>query len=156
MRNGMLERYHDGLAKCGFRRLSKPRDPTSLSEFYSQVPYRYPPLFEDLCLSCYWADAVIGDVEFCVNPVGDDLQGLAASVRYDSHLWDFLVMKGHLIFGRMSEGRYDPCAFDTMRRKGADAPVVRVDHEQILSFQRLGQPVPLVRSFKDLLDLSLS
>ncbi len=65
------------------------------------------------------------------------------------------LRKGHLIFGRMSGGRYDPCAFDALRRKGSDAPVVRVDHEEILSFERLGQPTPLARSFKELLDSGL-
>ena len=65
-------------------------------------------------------------------------EGLAASVRLRLAPLGLPGHKGHLIFGRMSEGRYDPCAFDTMRRKGADAPVVRVDHEQILSFAAAG------------------
>ena len=156
MPDGIRESYQDTLMRCGFRKLSKPRDATTLSVFYSQVPFRYPALFEDLCLSYYWADPVVGDIEFARNPVGDDLQGLASSVRYDSLLWDFLVAKGYLIFGRMSGGRYDPCAFDTRRRTGSDAPVVRVDHEEILSFQRLGQPTLLARSFKELLDSGLA
>jgi hypothetical protein len=152
----MLERYHDGLTKCGFRKLSTPRDGSSFSAFYGQIPFRYPPQFEKLCLAYSWAEAVVGEVQFAANPSGADLQALAVSVRYDSLLWDFLVAKGHLIFGRMSGGRYDPCAFDMTRRKGNDAPLVRVDHEEILSFERLGQPTPLASSFKALLDRSLA
>jgi hypothetical protein len=152
----MLERYHDGLTKCGFRKLSTPRSSASFSEFYRQVPFRYPPLFEELCLAYSWAEAVVGEVQFAANPSGVDLQALAGSVRYDSLLWEFLVPKGHLIFGRMSGGRYDPCAFDMTRRKGKDAPVVRVDHEEILSFERLGHPTPLASSFKGLLERCLA
>jgi hypothetical protein len=56
----------------------------------------------------------------------------------------------------MSGGRYDPCAFNLTRRKGRDAPVVRIDHEEILSFQRLGQPSPLAQSFNAFLEQSLA
>jgi hypothetical protein len=152
----MLESYHDGLTKCGFLKLGAPRDGASFSAFYGRVPFRYPPLFEELCLAYSWAEAVVGEVQFAANPSGADLHALAGSVRYDPLLWDFLVPKGHLIFGRMSGGRYDPCAFDITRRKGNDAPVVRVDHEEILSFERLGRPTPLASSFRELLDRSLA
>jgi hypothetical protein len=33
---------------------------------------------------------------------------------------ELLLPKGHRIFGRVSGGRYDPCAFDMTRRKGND------------------------------------
>ena len=93
------------------------------------------------------AEGVVGDIEFAANPAGADLKGLAASVQYDPQLWEFLVPHGHLVMGRLSGGRYDPCAFDMNRRRGRDAPLVRIDHEQILSFNRLGQPFLLAESF---------
>jgi hypothetical protein len=152
MRDVMPERYVQTLTKCGFVELATPRDPGALASFYSQIPFRYPVLFEALCLSYSWAEPIVGEVQFAANPPGDDLRGLAAAVRYDSHLWEYLVPQGYLIFGRMSGGRYDPCAFNATRRKGRDAPVVRIDHEEILSFQRLGQPSLLAASFNALLE----
>jgi hypothetical protein len=141
------EAYARVLGRHGFMKLASPRAPESLSSFYQRIPFRYPALFEALCLSYSWSDAVVGEVEFAANPPGEDLAGLSASVRYDPHLWAFLVPRGYLIFGRMSGGRYDPCAFNMTCRKGTEAPVVRVDHEEILSFQRLGQPSLLAASF---------
>jgi len=156
VRDNIPDRYHLGLTSCGFRKLAVARDPACLVAFYREVPFRYPPLFEALCLTYFWADPVVGEVQFAANPAGDDLQGLAVSVRYDPLLWDYLVKNGYLILGRMSGGRYDPCAFDTARRKGRDAPVVRVDHKEILSFNRLGRPSALAKSFSGFLDGTLS
>jgi hypothetical protein len=146
------DRYGPALERAGFRKLGTPRDPSCLTPFYSQIPSRYPRLFEALCLGYSWQEAVLGEVEFAPNPAGVDLAGLATSIRYDRHLWNLLVSSGYLVFGRMSGGRYDPVAFNMGARKGHDAPVCRVDHEEILSFQRRGHPVQLVPSFFALLD----
>jgi hypothetical protein len=143
------------LARRGFRPLTAERDATAFDHFYSRIPFRYPSLFEDLCRSYSWPEVVLGDVEFAANPPGRDLSGLASSLPYDDTLWAFLVPRGYLIFGRMSGGRYDPCAFDMTRRKAADAPVVRLDHEEVLSFERVGRPVQLASSFKSFLDDNL-
>jgi hypothetical protein len=136
----------------GFERLEQPRPEVCLSAFYSWVPFQYPRLFEHLALEFFWQKPEVGQVEFAANPSGRDLSGLADSVRYDPHLWNFLVGRGYLIFGRMSGGRYDPVAFDVNARKGHDAPVVRVDHEEILSFVRLGRPTELAPSFRAFLE----
>jgi hypothetical protein len=152
----LLERYAEPLKRCGFRRLQVNRVPASFTSFYDNIPFRYPLLFEALCLSHSWEHAVVGEVEFAANPPGVDLEGLATSVRYDRYLWDYLATHGHLILGRMSGGRYDPCAFNMARRKGRDAPLVRVDHEEILSFQRLGNPTLLAASFGALLEKHLA
>ncbi len=151
----MLERYATALASCGVHRLEAARDRACLAEFYRDVPIRYPASFEALCLSYWWTEAELGEVELAANPAGSDLQGLAESVRYDPYLWPFLATHGYLIIGRMSGGRYDPCAFDMNRQKQQDAPLVRVDHEEILSFERLGRPSGLAASFEALLDESL-
>ena len=156
MRDAVPERYADALTRCGFRKLATARDPASFGSFYSQIPFRYPALFEALCVSYSWAEAVVGEVQFAANPPGDDLRGLAASVRYDSYLWEYLVPQGYLIFGRMAGGRYDPCVFNLTQPKGRDAPVVRIDHEEILNFQRLGQPSQLAVSFNAFLEQSLA
>ena len=51
--SAMLERYHDGLDQV---RLPTAQHASRLvrqfAAFYSQVPYRYPSLFEELCLAC--------------------------------------------------------------------------------------------------------
>jgi hypothetical protein len=146
------EHYGEALASCGFRKRAAAMDPDCLASFYGEIPSRYPALFEALCLSYSWELATLGEVEIAANPPGDDLRGLAESVRYDRLLWEYLLQRGYLILGRMSGGRYDPCAFNMNLRKGRDAPLVRVDHEEILSFERLGKPTPLAPSFAAFLE----
>ena len=151
----LLGDYAAPLDVRGFHRLQAARDGTCLASFYSGIPKRYPPLFESLCLTYSWEEAALGEVEFAANPPARDLAHLAASIRYDSHLWSFLVPRGYLIFGRMAGGRYDPVAFNTNACNGHDAPVVRIDHEEILSFERLGHPLQLAPSFRALLETAI-
>ena len=141
----------EALAKLGIRRVVKRRDPSALAEFYADVHLRFPAVFERLCVSHSWTKAVIGEIALAANQAGPTLRGLSESVRYDPHLWAYLLPRGYLIFGRMSGGRWDPCAFDMNESSGEDAPVVRVDHEEILSFDRLGRPTLLASGFGDLL-----
>jgi hypothetical protein len=147
--------YAAALAERGARQLGSPRDPISLTSLYADIPFRYPGLFEELCLSYSWHELTIGEVEFAPNPPGRDLEAFASGIRYDGLLWRYLVSRGYLIFGRMSGGRYDPCAFDMNHRKGADAAIVRVDHEEVLSLERLGRPSAIANSFAAFLDANL-
>jgi hypothetical protein len=146
----------DQLRAVGIRLLSHARAAWCLDELYGRIPFRYPRLFENLCRFCRWEHATLGEVELAANPTSDDLSSFAQGVRYDSHLWEFLTPRGYLILGRMSGGRYDPCAVDTQRWKSDDAPVVRVDHEEVLSFGRLGQPTVIADSFQKLLEMGFS
>lgn len=139
------------LARWGLVRVPNPRPPSCLEEFYEGIPLRYPRPFEALCLSHRWEQATIGEIELADNPPGTDLRSLAVSVRYDRLLWNFLLSKGYLILGRLSGGRYDPVAFDLNRTNREMAPIVRVDHEEILSFERLGRPKVLASSIETLL-----
>ncbi len=152
----MPNRYRQALERAGFRKLKTARAPACLTSFYDQIPSRYPELFEALCLGYSWRKAVLGEIEFAPNPAGPDLAGLATSIRYDDNLWDHLIVHGYLVFGRMSGGRYDPVAFNTAAGAQHDAPVYRVDHEEILSFQRLGRPVQLAPSFFAILEATVS
>jgi hypothetical protein len=134
------------LAARGVRSLKRIDRTSCLDSFYAEVPCRYPAVFETLVAEYGWQELEIGDLDFASNPPGPSLGPLAKAVRYDPTLWDFLLHHRYLIFGRMSRGRYDPVAFDMNRPRGDDAPVVRVDHEEILSFNRLGRPTELARS----------
>ncbi len=50
----------------------------------------------------------------------------------DSGLTPTLHKNGFLQFGLPYEGNYDPICFDMKRLKHNDAPIVQLDHEQIL------------------------
>ena len=138
------------LGQWGLVKAATPRASNCLEELYEGVPLRYPGPFEALCLSHEWEAATIGEIELAENPPGRDLQSLAAAVRYDRLLWEYLASKGYLIFGRLSGGRYDPVAFDLNGANREKAPIVWVGHEEILSFERLGNPKLLASSIEAL------
>ena len=133
------------------RKLSRPRDADCLETLYSGTSLRYPEAFEALCISHSWEHAEVAEVELADNPAASDLSVLAKSVRYDRILWEFLVSQGYLVIGRMSGGRYDPCALNLRGAKENRGAIVRVDHEDILSFERLGKPTVIAPSIEALL-----
>ena len=144
------------LKRNRIRRLSRPRDAESLEALYSGTSLRFPEAFEALCLSHSWEEAEVGEVDLADNPAADDLAGFARAVRYDRIIWDFLVTQGYLILGRMAGGRYDPCALNLRGARENRGAIVRVDHEEILSFERLGRATVIAPSIDALLKEALS
>jgi hypothetical protein len=58
---------------------------------------------------------------------------------------------GYIQFGRGPDVNYDPVCFDTRRDPGSrDAPIVQLDHEDILCNRRLRVVAELARSFRAL------
>ncbi len=62
---------------------------------------------------------------------------LAQTIFVDEGLCPTLLNNGYLQFGRAAGGLYDPVCFATKRGKRGDAPIVCIDHEEILIKQRL-------------------
>lgn len=62
---------------------------------------------------------------------------LADVMFRDRNLSPTLMKNGLLQFGRQAGGGYDPICFDMKRRVKDDAPVVRIDHEDVLIRNRL-------------------
>ena len=114
------------------------------------VALPYPRIFRDLLESHSFGAFVLGDIRVCGNIRGeeDSLDGLLA----DKALTDALVNAGFLPFARPETGSYDRVCFDVRdRSQPADAPIVLMDHESILSHRRLPRPKELARGFVALL-----
>jgi hypothetical protein len=58
-----------------------------------------------------------------------------------------LHKNGFLQFGLPHEGNYDPVCFDMKRRNSADAPIVQLDHEEILQSSRIPVVKEIAPSF---------
>jgi hypothetical protein len=69
----------------------------------------------------------------------------------DANLVEPLLQAGLILFGRPDFVNYDPICFDMRNGRGIDAPIVRVDHEEILSHYRMPKPVAIADSFLGLL-----
>src|SRR5262249_11579522 len=75
------------------------------------------------------------------NTGQDVFYELANCIFRDPYLSPVLLEQGLLQFGQPGDAQYDPICFDTRRSQGADAPIVRIDHEDILSREGRGRIV---------------
>ncbi len=133
------------------RAVNTPR--STLSGLYERLPAKFPPLYEELVLSYRWAEVDLGLVTLFANPVDPDFSGLTQSIFRDPGLVEMLLANGLLQFGKAGGGGYDPICFDTRARgKHGDAPVVRVDHEEILCNHRLEVAEQVAPTFRALVD----
>lgn len=72
----------------------------------------------------------------------------------DEALTKALVKAGYAPFGRPATGSYDRVCFDVRKRSRAfDAPIVVLDHEAVLSFNRIPAPRLVAEGLLPLLEL---
>jgi hypothetical protein len=125
----------------------------SLEPIYSQLPARFPHLYERLVLSYRWADVDLQSFTFIANPPGPDLSGLLQEISKDPTLWTVLRKAGYIQFGKGPDLDYDPVCFDTSSRKkkGRDYRIVKIDHEQILCYDQVKVVKEIAPSFEQLM-----
>jgi hypothetical protein len=115
------------------------------------VDVPYPPLFSSLLKNHSFAAFDLGDVRIFSNiqEEEDNLEDLL----HDKNLTDALVGAGFSPFGRPVTGSYDRVCFD-MRESARhfETPVVLMDHESILSNNRIPKPIRLADSLMQLLE----
>lgn len=128
----------------------------ALDDLNGQLPGRLPHLFEKLLLNWRWAEVDVGVCTLYANPPGDDLGGWLAQVRAGHDLWNELAARGFVRFGRGPESDYDPVCFDLNRRRGADCPVVRLDHEAILCRSKVEILAELAPNFRTFIEESVA
>lgn len=119
------------------------------------VRFVYPRLYLELVEHHSFVAFDIGGVRIHSNLRGkeENLEELWA----DKILTHALCEAGFSPFGRPSAGNYDRVCFDMRRRGGpVDAPVVVMDHEAILSHNRIPKPRPMTGGLMQLFDLGES
>ncbi len=74
----------------------------------------------------------------------------------DQFLWNALLEKGFVRFGKGADFDYNPVCFDlSARRKNGDFRVVKIDHEEILCNRRVKIVGELAASFEKLVMLTI-
>lgn len=124
----------------------------AVERFVPRVPY--PSVFQEFVERHVFVAFDVGEICIYSNIQGeeDDLARLFA----DKLLTRELVGAGFLPFGRPTTGDYDRICFDVRDvRDPQDAPVVRMDHEAILSKGRVPRPSRLADGLMNLVDLEL-
>jgi hypothetical protein len=139
----------DEYGRTRWRPVEVSTDRGSLGPIYSKLPAKFPHLYELLVLSYRWAEVDLRVFTLMANPPGPSLNRL---LERDPHLWGFLLKRGFIQFGKGPGGDYDPVCFDfgSRKKKGRDFRIVKIDHEEILCYERLKVSKELAPSFEEL------
>jgi hypothetical protein len=97
-----------------------------------RIPYPFPKLHSSLITRYRFAEMEVGSIMFFANTGQDVFHELRNRMFADPHLSPVLLTHGLLHFGHPFAGNYDSVCFDTRRASNGDAPIVRIDHEDIL------------------------
>lgn len=113
------------------------------------LPDGFPKLYHTLFHGCLFQAFDLRSVRVASN--------LRSAIHNLTELWEDrtlaqkLTESGFMPFGRPADGSWDRICFDMRAmKKRDDAPVVRVDHEAILSFSRLPKPECVAGGLADL------
>ena len=110
-----------------------------------------PELYEQLATSYRLPEVEIGVARLLPNLPAENLQPLADSMFADPVLNNTLVSKKLVRFAMAPNYCYDPICFDLNRFSNADCPVVRINHESVLSNGTVGEVEAIFDSFRDLM-----
>jgi hypothetical protein len=126
--------------------------PAAFDAIYQKLPGRLPRLFELLLISYRWAEVDLKSFRLLANPPGADLTGFLQEISRDPVLWKELLPAGYVQFGKGPDLDYDPVCFDLRsRKKSGDCRIVKIDHEQVLSYDRVKIRAELAPSFEELI-----
>lgn len=111
---------------------------------------RLPKLFESFAESFAWLSVDLRVCRLFANPPATDVVSLSTAMFGDPVLNSTLLPLGLVRFALAPDCCYDPICFDLSAFHGDDCPVVRLDHESILMYDRLDRREAMFDSFRDL------
>lgn len=116
------------------------------------LPEKFPRPFRSLIDRYRFCNFEIGPVMFFANTGHDLLYELSARL---SKPLPMLHEHGYLQFGNPHETNFDPICFDMQRRKRDDAPIVQLDHEEILIRSRVKVVAEIAPSFMEFMQRAI-
>ena len=102
-----------------------------------KLPQRWPKPFRSLIQRFRFCNFEIGPLMLFANSGHQLFYELSDRVLKDKGIFPTLHKNGFLQFGLPHETNYDPVCFDMKRRNRDDAPIVQLDHEEILQWSRI-------------------
>lgn len=108
-----------------------------VEELDEKLPQRWPKAFAPLIQRYRFCNFEIGPLMLFANSGYQLFYELSDRIFKDKGIFPTLHKNGFLQFGLPHETNYDPVCFDMKRRSHADAPIVQLDHEEILQWSRI-------------------
>jgi hypothetical protein len=127
--------------------------PAAVEALERALPGSLPSLYRELVLSYRYLEVELGRYRLLANPPSEGLDGLREAMFRDQFLFPTLLHHGYIQFGRGPDYNYDPVCFNAAgRRHNGELEVVRLDHEQILCYERIKIVERLAGSFRELVE----
>lgn len=113
----------------------------------SRLPYPFPTMYRSLISQFRFAEFEVGPVMFLANTGTNAVFNELSRIWADDPFPNELLRYGFLQFGRQAGGGYDPVCFAMKQRKAGDAPLVQLDHEEVLIRNRIRIQAEIAPSF---------
>lgn len=136
-------------AGCEFTPIS---DAPWIAPFEAKLPARLPPSFRSLILRYRFDPFQVSGIHFFGNRGSSHPDDLVIASLKDPVLVQVCQRHGVIQIGRPDTGSYDPVCFDMRRRaKDGEAPIVCLDHEEILMHERIRVVRECATSFEEVI-----
>jgi hypothetical protein len=103
-----------------------------VQDLVQKLPKRFPHLYLSLIERYRFCAFDVGTLMFLANTGQPVFQELSRKTFSDEGLYPTMHKDGFLQFGMTYTGDYDPMCFDMKQEHRGDAPIVRLDQEEIL------------------------
>jgi hypothetical protein len=114
----------------------------------SRLPQILPRSFRSKIERNRFCCVTVGPLMFFANTGHEVFYELSDRMFRDKPLSPMLLQNGYLQFGNPFECNYDPICFDMNRRHREDAPIIQLDHEEILINNRISVTQEIAPSFQ--------
>lgn len=106
-------------------------------ELAEKLPRQWPKSFQSLIDRYRFSNIEVGPLMLFANSGHDHFYELSNRAFWDEGIFPLLHKHGLLQFGLPHEANYDPVCFDMLHCNHGDAPIVQLDHEEILLRNRI-------------------
>jgi len=119
-----------------------------IAVFEQRLPRRLPASFRSLVTRYSFAPFEAGRLSFYANRGIGDVEDLSVAIFRDKLIVDNTMKAGYIQFARPATGDYDPICFDANTAvSNREFPIVRLDHEEILCYERIRVTEKVADSF---------
>ncbi len=147
----IVDKFAARLAQEGIS-ISRSKEINWIDSLTSILPTKYSPSFMSLISRYAFDEFTAGKIAFFANRGSEDSTELINAISRDKIIFKTTIDNGFLHFARPSTGSYDPICFDIRKRRNdKEYPVVRLDHEEILQFERIKVIEPVYSSLYEMM-----
>jgi hypothetical protein len=127
-----------------------------IDEAQKQLPFEIPKCFSDFVRNYSFTDFEINHLHHYDNYDGSDRWCWHVALTLDLPIFDICKLNRFLPIGQPEQSNYDRICLDINRLKDGDCPIVQLNHEMILLWDRIEIVAELAPSYKKLISNVLS